>query len=59
LLDVGAGRDEQLDHARVSITRCQHECSPPATELAGASDGMPAIALGPTHPWRRRQRWRQ
>ena len=39
LLDVGAGRDEQLDHARVSITRCQHECSPPATELAGAPDG--------------------
>jgi hypothetical protein len=24
LLDVGAGRDEQLDHALVSITRCQH-----------------------------------
>jgi hypothetical protein len=46
LLDVGAGRDEQLDHALVSITRCQHKCSPPATELASASDGMPAISLG-------------
>ena len=44
--DVGAGRDEQLDHARVSMKCCKHECSPPATELASASDSMSAIALG-------------